>query len=141
MKDLERIIDHLILLGQGRCDITEGQVISEEDDTMRQILAGILHFHEDLEYKEKLIVEQEKMSYVKEWITQLGHEINNPLTVVNMIVQKDEDLKDRDKALIALERIADIVRKMEEIFRMTNSHEAIEEFYITGNRIKGRASS
>ncbi|MEC9283268.1 MAG: hypothetical protein VX642_11175 [Bdellovibrionota bacterium] len=141
MKELDLIIDHLILLGQGECKITESQVNSEADESMKQILAGILHLHEDIEYKEKLIVEQEKLRYVKEWINQLGHEINNPLTVVNMIVQKNDDFKDREKALVALDRIAEIVRKMEEIFRMTNSQEAIEEFYITGNRIKGKIGS
>lgn len=128
MKHADLILKHLIHLSEGKCTITEDEIENENDEHMQQILGGILHLHEEIHFKENLLIEKEKLEYSQQWISQLRHEINNPLTISIMLIRHEENLKDKDKILHSLERIAFILKKMDQALDSKDSKNAIEGF-------------
>lgn len=138
MKKSDLILKHLIHLSEGECSITEDEIENEEDENMQQILGGILHLHEEIRFKEKLVIEKEKLEYSQKWISQLRHEINNPLTISIMLIKRQDNLKDKEKILTSLERISFILNKMDQVLDSKNSKNAIEDFVLHKRKIDSK---
>lgn len=138
MKKSDLILKHLIHLSEGECSITEEEIENEKDENMQQILGGIFHLHEEIKFKEKVLVEKEKLEYSQKWISQLRHEINNPLTISIMLIKRQDNLKDKEKILDALERIAFILKKMDQVFDSKDSKNAIEDFTLLKRKIDSK---
>jgi nitrogen-specific signal transduction histidine kinase len=132
MKDCDRILGYLIELSGGECSVTEELIEKEPNEGIRQIMAGVMHLHDEIQFKEKLVVEREKQEYVDRLISQLSHEINNPLTIAMLHTQKKCDEQSREKTINALNRISEIVKRMEELLSVKGSEEALGRFRITG---------
>lgn len=138
MKKADLILKHLIHLSEGDCSITEQEIENEKDENMQQILGGILHLHEELRFKEKILVEKEKLDYSQQWISQLRHEINNPLTISMMLVRRQDNLPEKNKIMDALERIAFILKKMDQVLDSKDSKNAIEDFVLYKRKIDSK---
>ncbi len=138
MKKSDLILKHLIHLSEGECSISEEEIENEKDENMQQILGGIFHLHEEIKFKEKVLVEKEKLEYSQKWISQLRHEINNPLTISIMLIKRQDNLKDKEKILDALERIAFILKKMDQVFDSKDSKNAIEDFALLKRKIDSK---
>lgn len=130
MKKVDLILKHLIHLSEGECTITGEQIENEKDENLQQILGGILHLHEEVRFKEKILIEKEKLEYSQKWISQLRHEINNPLTISLLLIQRQENIKDKEKILDALERISFILKKMDQVLDSKDSQDAIADFVL-----------
>lgn len=45
------VLDHILDITGGECKITEEMIVKETDENLRLILLGLLHLHEDIEYR------------------------------------------------------------------------------------------
>ena len=60
---VEFVISNLLDIAKGECSITEDSIISEEDETRGELLSGLLHLHETIDFQKnelKRLVQQEK---------------------------------------------------------------------------------
>jgi len=67
------VLRHLIDLNGGRCTITEEEIVAEEDETRRDLLAGLLMLHEQLELQERR--RQETMEELEQLNVQLERRV------------------------------------------------------------------
>lgn len=47
----QQILNHILDITSGECKITEEMILNEKDEDFRLILLGLLHLHEDVEYR------------------------------------------------------------------------------------------
>jgi PAS domain S-box-containing protein len=65
----ESLIAHLAEISAGRCSISEEGILEEKDGTLQEILSGLLCLHENLEFREKrLLAEQRRFRSIFEHI-------------------------------------------------------------------------
>jgi len=79
----------------------------------------------------------QKQDTIGKMVTTLNHEINNPLAIAmgNLTIAKDNgDLARLEKAMMALERIADIVKKIEGLSEQEDAEEV--DYSSTVNMFK-----
>lgn len=67
------ILRHLIDLNGGKCTITEEEIVAEKDETRRDLLAGLLMLHEQLELKERR--RQEAMTELEQLNVELERRV------------------------------------------------------------------
>ena len=44
------ITDHMVEIAHGRLNLTEEEIMQEEDEGLQEIMYGLFHLHEELEY-------------------------------------------------------------------------------------------
>ena len=90
------ILQHLAEIGAGRCSITDDDLAAAPSDVSRELLAGLLTLHEDLQYERELraIAEQHSDRLVTdlraavtardEFLSVASHELRTPLSTLRL---------------------------------------------------------
>jgi rsbT co-antagonist protein RsbR len=47
------VLGHILELAHSRCSISEDEILAIEDETLREILAGLMTLHEELQFREQ----------------------------------------------------------------------------------------
>lgn len=55
----EYLLQHMLDINSGTCSITEEMVMAEEDEVVRDILAGLMVLHQDITFREVQLKEQQ----------------------------------------------------------------------------------
>ena len=69
----ERILQHLIDISASKCTITEEEIAAEPNDTTRDLLAGLLTLHEELEYRQQQ--RQQTVEKLQDLTSKLEHRV------------------------------------------------------------------
>ena len=125
----------------------EKEIAYQELDKKYKVLAQT---YQELTKKENMLVHLDKLSSIGQFITEIVHELRNPLTVISGIIELimlqniDKDLKDRldkipeqvERMASYLERIKAMAYKSREDFKHFNLNENLSEFLTTIELIK-----
>ncbi len=71
----ELVIGHLLEIAESKCSITEEGILREDDESVQQILAGLLTLHESLEYRNQEL--EQALSELGEMNQQLDDRVKN----------------------------------------------------------------
>jgi signal transduction histidine kinase len=99
---VERLLEHIAEIGAGTCSITDASIEAEPDPNTRQILAGLLMLHEDLQYaqeRQSALLDELRAAIRgrDEFLTIAGHELRTPITTLALQVEGVEAMV-REKA-------------------------------------------
>jgi anti-anti-sigma regulatory factor len=86
----EIIIDHLAALASGECSITHSEIeAAASDPTLAQVLAGLLHLHEDLTYHQELkTAAQAESNRLNERLGQQNRELEQQRAAMQELVDE-----------------------------------------------------
>ena len=101
---VEQVLEHIAEIGAGRCSITDDSIAAESDATSREILAGLLMLHEDLEHARRrqsaLLEELQRAVHVRdEFLSVASHELRTPITTLSLQIDDLPRLLEKKGAL------------------------------------------
>ena len=68
----EEILDHILDITSGECQITEEMILKEKDKDLQLIMSGLLHLHEDIQFQISALKKNEELE-----------KLNNQLRIKN----------------------------------------------------------
>ena len=85
--DGERIIEYLAQMADDELSLTDQDVERESDETMQEIMVGLITFYEDYQYTKKRLVESaresERANQAKsKFLSRMSHELRTPLNSI-----------------------------------------------------------
>jgi signal transduction histidine kinase len=139
----KRLLDELELAYQ-RIETILEESNREKEVTYRELqhkFETLEKLYAELSKKENLLIHMEKLSSIGEFIAELIHELNNPLTAIRMqaelALMKDNSdvvgkqfktvLKNSDKMINLLERFRSLAYKSKEEFQIFDLNESLVE--------------
>ena len=139
----KRLLDELELAYQ-RIETILEESNREKEVTYRELqhkFETLEKLYGELSKKENLLIHMEKLSSIGEFITELVHELNNPLTAIKMqaelaLMQNDSEtvkkqfdtvLRNSDKMSKLLERFRSFAYKSKEEFQLFDLNECLRE--------------
>ncbi len=118
----DQMLKHLLDITVGKCTITQEQVLNEADEDDKEILAGLMILHEDMEYKKEQALIAEKMKTINAMVITYNHEIRNSLSAAKFYTRKisAEELTPKVEGFVkrldkGLDETISILSKMKEM--------------------------